>query len=122
MHEASLAGGVLRVVEDAARREGFGSVTLLRLEVGQLAGVEVRALRFALEAIAPGTCLAGARLEIDEPPGQAWCLGCSARVTLARRGDGCPQCGGYHLQPTGGTELRVVELLVNDNQGEQACA
>lgn len=122
MHEASLAGGVLRVVEDAARREGFCSVTLLKLEVGQLAGVEVRALRFALEAIAPGTSLAGARLEIDEPPGQAWCLDCSTSVTITQRGDPCPQCAGYRLQPTGGTGLRVVEMLVNDNQGEQACA
>ena len=49
MHEASLAGGILQLVEDAARREKFRRVTLLRLEAGQLAGVETRALRFALE-------------------------------------------------------------------------
>ena len=58
MHEASLAGGILRIVEDAARRDGFGRVKALRVEAGRLAGVEVRALRFALDAIAPGTvCL-----------------------------------------------------------------
>ena len=28
MHEASVAGGILQVVEDAARREGFVRVTL----------------------------------------------------------------------------------------------
>jgi len=64
MHEASLAGGILKLVEDSARREGFARVTALRLEAGQLAGVEPRALRFALEALAPGTCLDGARFEI----------------------------------------------------------
>jgi hydrogenase nickel incorporation protein HypA/HybF len=26
----------------------------------------------------------------------------------------CPQCGGYQLQPTGGTELKVVDLMVID--------
>ena len=52
MHEASLAGGILQVVEDAARREGFVRVTELRLEIGQLAGIETRALLFALEALA----------------------------------------------------------------------
>ena len=37
MHEASLAGGVLQLVEDTARREGFSRLLVLRLEAGQLA-------------------------------------------------------------------------------------
>ena len=114
MHEASLAGGVLKLVEDSARREGFVRVSALRLAAGQLAGVEPRALRFALEAIAPGTVLDGATFQIDEPAGQAWCMNCSATVDLEQRGDACPLCGGYQLQPTGGTELRVVDMLVED--------
>ena len=114
MHEASLAGGILQLVEDSARREGFVRVTLLRLEAGQLAGVESRALRFALEALAPGTCLQGARFEIDEPPGQAWCLRCAATVAIVQRGDACPGCGSHQWQAVGGTELRVVDMLVED--------
>lgn len=94
MHEASIAGGILKLVEDAAQREGFRRVTVLRIEAGQLAGVEARALRFALEALAPGTCLQQqARIDIDEPPGQAWCLPCGETVTIKQRGDACPLCG-----------------------------
>ena len=48
MHELGLAGSILKLVEDAAQREGFRRVTSRRLEAGQLAGVETRALRFAL--------------------------------------------------------------------------
>ncbi|MEY4763395.1 MAG: hypothetical protein RI907_68 [Pseudomonadota bacterium] len=114
MHELSLAGGILQLVEDAARRERFERVKVLRLEAGALAGVEVRALRFALEAVSPGTVLAGAHIDIDEPPGQAWCLGCNQSVPILSRLDPCPHCGGVRLQPTGGTELRVVDLLVDD--------
>lgn len=115
MHEASIAGGILKLVEDAAQREGFRRVTVLRIEAGQLAGVEARALRFVLEALAPGTCLQDTRFEIDEPPGQAWCLPCGETVTIKQRGDACPLCGHYQLQATGGTELRVVEMLVEDD-------
>ncbi|WP_372526481.1 hydrogenase maturation nickel metallochaperone HypA [Piscinibacter sp.] len=114
MHELSLAGGIMRVVEDAAAREHFRRVASLRLEAGALAGVEVRALRFALDAIAPGTCLEGATIEIEEPPGRAWCLRCCESVAIASRADPCPQCGGHQLQPTGGTELRVLDLVVHD--------
>jgi len=110
----SLAEGVLRVVEDAARRERFARVTRLHLEVGALAGVEVRALRFALDAIGPGTCLHGATIDIDEPAATAWCLRCSTSVTITSRLDACPNCGGFQLQPTGGTELRVVDMMVSD--------
>lgn len=114
MHEASLAGGILKLVEDSAQREGFARVSSLRLEAGRLSGIETRALRFALEALAPGTCLQGVQIEIDEPAGQAWCLACCTTVPIAQRGDPCPHCGGYQIQPTGGTELRVLEMLVED--------
>lgn len=115
MHELSLAGGVLRLVEQAAQREGFRRVQRLGLEAGALSGVEVRSLRFALDSLAPGTCLEGAQFDISEPPGRAWCMPCSSNVALAARGDACPQCGGYQLQPVSGTELRVVDLMVHDD-------
>lgn len=115
MHEMSLAGGVLDLVEQSAAREGFRRVASLKLEVGKLSGVEVESLRFALSAIAPGTCLEGAAIEIDEPPGQAWCMICGRSVEIAERGDACGHCGGYQLQPSGGSELRVIELLVDDD-------
>ena len=112
MHELSLAGGILQVVEDAAAREAFARVLQLRLEVGKLAGVELQALRFALETIAPGTLLEGAEILIDEPPGRAWCMGCSTAVEIGQRGDACPACGGHWLTPQGGDELRVVDMQV----------
>ncbi|MDE2604345.1 MAG: hydrogenase maturation nickel metallochaperone HypA [Burkholderiales bacterium] len=114
MHEMSLAGGILSLVEDAARRERFVRVTRLRLEAGALAGVEVRALRFALESMVPGTVLEHARIDIDEPPATAWCLQCDGTVHIASRLDACPGCSGSRLQPTGGTELRVIEMMVED--------
>jgi hydrogenase nickel incorporation protein HypA/HybF len=115
MHELSLAGGVLQVVEDAAAREGFVRVRRLTLEAGALAGVELRALRFALESLMPGTCLEGALIEIEEPPAPAWCHGCCTTVEVRSRLDDCPRCGSPRLQPTGGTELRVRELIVHDH-------
>ncbi|MEJ7137562.1 hydrogenase maturation nickel metallochaperone HypA [Amphibiibacter pelophylacis] len=115
MHEMSLAGGILQVLEDSQRREGFARVTALRLEAGALSGVEVRALRFALESLQPGSLFEGARIDIDEPPAQAWCMPCSESVEIRSRLDACPRCGSHQLQPTSGTELRVVDLRVQDD-------
>ena len=115
MHELSLAGGILRMVEAAAARERFTRVAQLRLEAGALACIEPQALRFALSAIATGTCLEGAAITIAEAPGTAWCAACVAEVDIASRVEPCPRCGAYPLRATGGTDLRVLELMVLDD-------
>jgi hydrogenase nickel incorporation protein HypA/HybF len=115
MHEMSLAGGILRVVEQAQVREGFTRVSRLALEAGALSGVEVSALRFALESMTPGTVLEGATIDIDQPPAAAWCMACAQAVTIQSRLDDCPLCGSAQIQPTGGHELKVRELIVHDD-------
>lgn len=112
MHELSLAGGILRVLEQTRERDPFERITQLRLEVGALASVEIESLRFALNSIAENTVLAGASIEFIQPPGMAWCLPCGQSVEISSRLDACPHCGSFQLQPTGGTELRVVDMQV----------
>jgi len=112
MHELSLADGILRMVEAVAARENFLRVAKLRLEIGALAGVELHALRFALTAMVSGTCLEDGEITIDEVPGLARCLNCRADVEVASFIEPCPICGSHALQTTGGTGLRVMDLLV----------
>jgi len=115
MHELSLATGILDLVQEAARRDGFRSVGQLRLEVGALACVEAEALRFALEAICPGTCLEHAQIRIDTPAGAAWCNGCAQEVAITGFQDLCPACDGPLVRHSGGAQLRVLDLLVLDD-------
>ena len=123
MHELSLAGSVLLIVEQAALREGFAQVAVIRLEAGALAGVEEHALRSALASLAPGTCLEGARIDIDTHPGRARCTACGTESQIDARTDPCPACGAWGLVPTGGLGLRVLDLLVRDAPREAvACA
>ncbi|HET7867689.1 MAG TPA: hydrogenase maturation nickel metallochaperone HypA, partial [Burkholderiaceae bacterium] len=97
---------------------GFVQVAVLRLEAGALAGVAEHALRFALASLAPGTCLEGARIEIDTPPGRARCTACGAESPIEARTDPCPACGAWSLVPTSGLDLKVVEVLVRDGPGQ----
>lgn len=112
MHEMSLAESILRIVEDAAHSRGFRRVKVLRLEIGALAGVEAEALRFCLDVILRDGVAAGARVEIERLPGQGWCMQCGDTVPIAALFDTCPRCGGCEVQATGGTEMRVKDLLV----------
>jgi hydrogenase nickel incorporation protein HypA/HybF len=110
MHEMSLAEGVLGVVQDAARAHAPCTVRIVRLEIGALAAVECEALRFAFEVVKRGSVADSATLDIVQVPGSAWCMQCSRSVSIAERGDPCPECGSWQLQVTGGDQMRVREL------------
>jgi hydrogenase nickel incorporation protein HypA/HybF len=112
MHEMSLAEGVLQLIEDAARQQEFVKVTTVWLELGQLSGVEVEAMKFCFDAVTRDSIAAGARLEIIATPGTGWCMECSISVPMSEVFGECPQCGGHQIQVTGGTEMRVKELEV----------
>ncbi|MFN9209819.1 MAG: hydrogenase maturation nickel metallochaperone HypA [Betaproteobacteria bacterium] len=112
MHEMSLAEGVLTVIQDAARAQGFARVRTVWLEIGQLAAVEREALLFSFDVVTRGSLADGAALEIVDVPGAAWCMQCCETVAVSERGEGCPRCGSYQLQVTAGTEMRVKELEV----------
>jgi hydrogenase nickel incorporation protein HypA/HybF len=110
MHEMSLAQSIVEIVERTAAANGGGRVSAVRLEIGALSHVEVEALRFCFDAVTRGGAAEGARLELDSPPGQAWCMPCGATVLLARLGDACPHCGSHQLQVTQGEEMRVKDI------------
>ena len=114
VHELSLAADLLQLVECAAARERFARVATLELEAGVLAGVDVEALRFAIQVLAQGTVLEGAALHITRPEGRATCPACVREVALAALGAACPCCGSHGLRPSAGTELRVLRLTVHD--------
>ncbi len=113
MHEMSLAEGVLQLIEDSARKQEFSKVSTVWLEIGQLSGVEVEAMKFCFDAVTRGSVAEGARLEIIALPGTGWCMACAKTVAMSEVFGECPDCGGYQLQVTGGTEMRVKELEVS---------
>ena len=113
MHEMSLCQGIVDIIRERAAIDGFSRVRIVRLQVGALSHVEPAALAFGFESASRGSPAEGARLEIEQPAGEAFCMDCTRTVSIAARGDGCPDCGGYKLMIVAGDELRVKELEVD---------
>ena len=108
----ALTEGVREIVEETARANGAERVAAVRLEIGALSQVEPAALRFAFDVVMRGSRAQGARLEIVEVPGTAWCMRCSEAVPIERRGDACPLCAHHQLQVTGGDRMRVLDIEI----------
>lgn len=112
MHEMSLAEGILQIIEDAARSQGFTKVRTVILEVGQLASVEVEAMHFCFDAVTHGSIAEGAMLEIIDLPGSGQCMQCATTALITDLYGVCPQCGSYQIEVISGGEMRVKELEV----------
>lgn len=112
MHEMSLTEGVLQILQENAKNKGFARVKTVWLEIGEMAGIEVEAIRFCFDVVMKDTLADQAKLEIIHVPGQAWCTRCEKPVTVQHRFDPCPDCGSFQLQVTGGDQMQVKELEV----------
>ncbi len=113
MHEMALCEGLLQVLEEQASEQAYRRVRAVWLEVGALAGVDVRALRFAFDVVCRGTLAEGAALHIDQRPAPAWCMQCARQITVNTLLDPCPDCGGGQVQVLGGDQMRITELEVD---------
>ncbi|MBG0809143.1 hydrogenase maturation nickel metallochaperone HypA [Methylosinus sp. H3A] len=113
MHEMALTESIVELIEEESHKQGFSRVRVVRLEIGALSHVEPEAIRFCFEAVARGGIVEGARLDILRIPGEGWCLDCAKTVAVEERFGPCPECGGYHVQVTGGEDMRVQELEVD---------
>jgi hydrogenase nickel incorporation protein HypA/HybF len=112
VHEVALCHSLVDIIVDQQRERGFDSVRRVIVEVGVLGHVDPHALEFVFEVEAKGSPAEGAVLEIREIEGRAWCMDCSQAVTVSRRGDPCPECGGFGMIVEQGDELRLKELEV----------
>lgn len=112
MHEVGLAQETLDLAVSTATRQQASEIRCLRIEVGQLSGVVVDALRFALETLAAGTMAAAARMEIEEVVARAYCGACEQSFDAVVQAYRCPRCGECCPDLIQGRELRLVSVEV----------
>jgi hydrogenase nickel incorporation protein HypA/HybF len=112
MHEVALATALIDLVREQTAAAQAHRVTRLVLEIGVLSHVDAHALRFAFDVAALGGPAEGATVEIEEPPGTAYCLDCEDSMAISTREATCPRCGGVRLLVRGGNEMRLKEMEV----------
>jgi hydrogenase nickel incorporation protein HypA/HybF len=108
VHELAIAESV---VDTVTERLPGATVTCVRLEIGALSGVVADSIRFCFDLATEGTGLAGARLEISEPPARCQCRVCGTEF----QPDGpivlCP-CGSPDVAVLSGEQLKIVSVSV----------
>ena len=107
MHEATLAENILNIALEAARQHHAAKIFKVGLTLGEMAGVEVEALRLSFDVLKKNSSAANAELVINRVPIQAKCDKCGKIFRLERYNFFCPDCDGILILQSG------RELLVD---------
>jgi hydrogenase nickel incorporation protein HypA/HybF len=114
MHELGIAEELLRVVLPQAQAHGAKRVTRVGLRVGVLRAVVADNLAFLFAHVAKGTIAEGATLAIDEEPLVVDCPACGVRSEACAIVLECPACRALGVSLSGGDEMRIVDLDIDD--------
>ena len=116
MHEMSIVQALLEQVESEVARSGHaGRVVRVDLVIGRLSGVHVDSIKFAFELLSPGSIADGAQLHIEEPQARMQCRACGAEHVIEDLTVCCPTCGGADITITGGQELLLSSIELEDD-------
>jgi len=91
----------------------------VEIRVGALRGLDSEALQMAWEAVTFGTPMAGSALEVDQRPWSITCSDCGREWTSQVPFVSCT-CGNHAPSPSGGDELDLLAVTVDEEDGEEA--
>lgn len=112
MHELSIALSIVDLAERQAREHNAKEIEELELEIGNLAGVELQTLTFALESSVKGTMLENAKIIRTDVQGEGRCGDCDTIFEMNQHIEPCPRCGSYFINIIKGKELRIKSIVV----------
>lgn len=118
MHEMGVTAGIIEAAVDAAEQAGATRITRIELTVGEFTEVVEEALRFAFDALAPGTLAEGAELAVNMVSALSRCSDCGVEFSHERFEMTCPECGSIDLEALRGRELQIDSIEVDDGLSE----
>ncbi|NOY37893.1 MAG: hydrogenase maturation nickel metallochaperone HypA [Chlorobi bacterium] len=113
MHELSIAMSIVEIAEDYALRGNAGKVLEMDIEVGDMSGVVIDALEFALQEAVRNTRCEQATWKIIQVHPVARCPACGWEGAIDSPFTPCPDCGEYGLEIIRGKELQLKSLVVD---------
>ena len=114
MHELSIAGSLLEAIQAESLRHAGARVRRAGLRIGELSGVDPEALRFCFECLVKDSPFEPLPLEIQFCPRQQTCQACGCAFPVVDYNTACPSCGKDSTECTGGTELELIYLELEE--------
>lgn len=113
MHELNICLSLIRLLENQLTEHHTNkNIKKIWVEVGELAGIEMDALKFSFPIAASKSVAEKAILKIIPIAGCAWCNSCKNHIVIKTFFDSCVKCGCYDFRIIRGKELRILKIEV----------
>lgn len=110
MHEASIAEAMLKQLGELCEAHHRDRLRSVVVEVGDRAGVNREALRFALDALTPGSCAADAQFDWVGVASELRCQACGYEGPPEGPFCVCPACASLDVTIRGGQALMIQRV------------
>jgi len=112
MHEFSLCEGIITQVK-VARPQDADKVNLVKVLIGELAGVDISSLKFWFPVVARKMDVPQLLLSVIPIVARACCNNCQHTFRLQAYYQECPSCGNYaNFAIIQGKELMVDSIIL----------
>ena len=112
MHEYAVTRNIVDIAVKEAAAAGAGSITEIRLVIGDLSSIIDESVSMYFEIISKGTAAEGARLLFKRVPAGMRCNKCGYHYDKPRSGFECPRCLSTGTLTGEGREFYVESLEV----------
>ncbi len=116
MHEMGIANSILEGVATELSRRPGARASKVGVRVGEMAGIDPDALRFAFEALTLDTPLHGLELDVEYRARRHRCLECKGVFEVRDFELKCPGCGSLNSECMSGDELEFAYLEVEEDE------
>lgn len=113
MHEMSVALNIIELIKDEAEKNNASAIKEFEIEVGAISGVEIDALKFALEVAVKDTLLENALQIIRKIDAAAVCSECKKEFSLETFYSPCPSCSALNIEIIKGKELKLKSITID---------
>jgi len=108
----SIAANIIKISEEELAKNHGKIIQKIHLEVGQLSGIVIESLQFALDVSKTDGILKFADITIDEIPGKLKCLNCGHTFETEDFFSCCPKCNVHKVEVLSGKEMIIKSLTI----------
>ena len=116
MHEFSIAQSICDIALNEAKQHGARRVLQVKCRVGVFRQIVPDVLQTAFELCAENSEMQGAKLIVETEPVQVSCAACKATTEVPDFPTGCPACGSDDITFTGGQDLSLVSIEIEQEE------
>ena len=118
MHELSIAQNIVEIIRAQIKDDDLASIQSVKVRAGTFSGVVPHSLKFCFDVLIADTPMRNARIDIESTPFTIKCNNCFEQSIEESGIALCPACGSGNTKIISGTELEIVEIVLQDEPVE----